>query len=167
MPPRISRACRALTGVGGAQPSGTSAWAGPASVANPAAAARTAEVRRMVVASGVVTGQRISAPPRSPPAREAWTRSHPPGARARVRNRPRPVVILGRMFVLDTTTKCATGEQVCNQVYDWTQNQGLANASDVFIGKPLALLGLLVLGLVIRWVLHRLVDRVVARAQDG
>ena len=35
------------------------------------------------------------------------------------------------------------------------------------IGKPLAILGLLVLGLVIRWVLHKLVDRIVSRAEGG
>ena len=35
------------------------------------------------------------------------------------------------------------------------------------IGKPLAIAGLLLLFFVARWVLHRLVDRLVARAEDG
>ncbi|MFC4786910.1 mechanosensitive ion channel family protein [Nocardioides sp. MAHUQ-72] len=68
---------------------------------------------------------------------------------------------------LDNTDPCADGEQVCSTVYGWTDNQVLANASDVLIGRPLAILGLLVLGLVIRWVLHRLVDRIVSRAEGG
>jgi small conductance mechanosensitive channel len=71
------------------------------------------------------------------------------------------------MFGLDSTDQCADGEQVCRAVYGLTENQGLANASDVLIGKPLAILGLLLLGLVLRWVLHKLVDRLVAGAQDG
>ncbi len=75
--------------------------------------------------------------------------------------------ILGPMFGLDSTQGCADGEQVCQQVLHWTGSKPLAHASDVFIGKPLAILGLVILGLVIRWVLHRLVDRLVAQAQDG
>ena len=44
--------------------------------------------------------------------------------------------------------------------------RAVANAADVLIGKPLAILGLLLLGLVIRWVLHQLVDRA-RRARRG
>jgi small-conductance mechanosensitive channel len=73
---------------------------------------------------------------------------------------------MGAMFSFDDGT-CEQGEQICQQVYDWTDNQGLANASDVLIGRPLAIAGLLLLGLFVRWLLHRLVDRVVARAEDG
>ncbi|MFC7493893.1 MULTISPECIES: mechanosensitive ion channel family protein [unclassified Nocardioides] len=62
---------------------------------------------------------------------------------------------------------CETGEQVCDVVEDWTGNQTLANISDVVIGKPLALLWLLILFVVVRWALHRVVDRLVARAEDG
>jgi len=75
--------------------------------------------------------------------------------------------ILGPMFGFDSSNGCQAGEQVCEQVYKWTDSKPLAHASDVFIGKPLSILGLLILGLVIRWVLHRLVDRLVASAQDG
>ncbi|MEZ5096967.1 MAG: mechanosensitive ion channel [Nocardioides sp.] len=35
------------------------------------------------------------------------------------------------------------------------------------VGKPLTIALLVVLGLVVRWVLHRLVDRLVRRAEDG
>ena len=36
-----------------------------------------------------------------------------------------------------------------------------------FIGTPLALLGMVLFGLVVRWVLHRVVDRIVRRAEEG
>ncbi|MBA8804310.1 small conductance mechanosensitive channel [Nocardioides ginsengisegetis] len=71
------------------------------------------------------------------------------------------------MFPLETTTPCAAGEQICKATMEITGNQRLANASDLLIGKPLALAGLLVLALAIRWVLHKLVDRLVRRAEDG
>ncbi|WP_121251964.1 mechanosensitive ion channel family protein [Nocardioides ferulae] len=65
------------------------------------------------------------------------------------------------------TGDCDEDQQVCNFVYDLTDNQTTAHVADVLIGKPLAIAGLLVLGLLIRWALHRLVDRLVAGAQDG
>jgi small conductance mechanosensitive channel len=37
----------------------------------------------------------------------------------------------------------------------------------LIVGRPLTILGLVVLGLVARWLLHRLVDRVTRRAEDG
>jgi small-conductance mechanosensitive channel len=71
------------------------------------------------------------------------------------------------MFGLDTSGPCTDGEQICKATMDITGNQTVATAADVIIGKPLAILGLLLLGLVIRWVLHKLVDRVVAGAEGG
>ncbi|MEI5672604.1 MULTISPECIES: mechanosensitive ion channel family protein [unclassified Nocardioides] len=71
------------------------------------------------------------------------------------------------MFVLATTDPCADGEQVCNTALDWTGNDTAAQVADVLIGAPLAIAGLVLLGLVIRWVLHKLVDRLVARAEEG
>jgi moderate conductance mechanosensitive channel len=74
---------------------------------------------------------------------------------------------MGPMFGFQMSEPCESGEQLCDVVEGWTGNQTLANISDVVIGKPLALLWLLILFLVVRWVLHRLVDRLVARAEDG
>src|SRR6478752_1497819 len=71
------------------------------------------------------------------------------------------------MFGLDASGPCTSGEQICQAAMDITGNQTVARAADVIIGKPLAILGLLLLGLVIRWVLHKLVDRVVAGAEGG
>ncbi|HET6152959.1 MAG TPA: mechanosensitive ion channel family protein [Marmoricola sp.] len=55
----------------------------------------------------------------------------------------------------------------CAAVYHWTGNTDLAHAAAWLIGKPLAILWLVVLGTVARWLLHRLINRVVARAQSG
>jgi small conductance mechanosensitive channel len=71
------------------------------------------------------------------------------------------------MFALETSEPCAADEHICRAAMDITGNQTVAQIADVVIGKPLAILGLLILGLVIRWVLHKLVDRVVARAEGG
>jgi moderate conductance mechanosensitive channel len=75
--------------------------------------------------------------------------------------------ILGPMFALSTSDQCGQSEDICNQVYDWTGNRTAANLSDWLIGTPLAIAGLVGLGLVLRFVLHRLVDRLVVRAEDG
>ncbi len=71
------------------------------------------------------------------------------------------------MAPLTTANPCADGETVCHWVYDVTGNETLSEGSDVFIWLPLALLGLFILGLVIRWVLHKVVDRLMRRAETG
>ncbi len=71
------------------------------------------------------------------------------------------------MSPLTTANPCADGETVCDWVYDVTGNETLSEGSDVFIGIPLALLGLFVLGLVVRWLLHKVVDRLMRRAEHG
>jgi len=62
---------------------------------------------------------------------------------------------------------CADGEQVCELFYDWTGNARFADWADVLIGTPLAILGLVLLGALVRWVLHRLVGRIARRAEKG
>ena len=61
---------------------------------------------------------------------------------------------------------CDPGENICNFFYERTGNVSLARWSDVIIGRPLALLGLLILALGLRWVLRKAIDRVVQRAED-
>lgn len=73
---------------------------------------------------------------------------------------------MGPMFGFDDA-QCDPGHDICEWTYDMTDNQTAANVADVLIGKPLAIVGLLLLMWVIRWLLHRLVDRLVARAEDG
>jgi small-conductance mechanosensitive channel len=62
---------------------------------------------------------------------------------------------------------CSDTDTVCNWVEDRTGSTTLARVSDFLIGLPLTLIGLLLLGVVIRWVLHRVVDRIVKRAETG
>ncbi len=71
------------------------------------------------------------------------------------------------MFALQSTDPCEAGEQICDAAYSWTDNETVARIADLLIGKPLAVIGLLLLGLLIRWVLHKLVDRLVGRAEEG
>jgi len=62
---------------------------------------------------------------------------------------------------------CQPDEAICHQVQDWTGSNEAANVADLLVGKPLVLAGLFVLFLLVRWVLHRLIDRVVRRAEEG
>jgi small-conductance mechanosensitive channel len=62
---------------------------------------------------------------------------------------------------------CVDGEQVCDLAYDWTGSSRFADWADVLIGTPLAIVGLLLFGFVVRWVLHRLVARIARRAERG
>jgi moderate conductance mechanosensitive channel len=64
-------------------------------------------------------------------------------------------------------SSCGDGDEICNKVYEWTNNQAAADAADLVIGKPLAIAGLVVLALVIRWVLFKVVNRVVKQAEAG
>jgi len=62
---------------------------------------------------------------------------------------------------------CQPDEAICRQVHDWTDSNRAANVADLLVGKPLVLFGLFLLLLVVRWMLHRLIDRVVERAEAG
>jgi moderate conductance mechanosensitive channel len=62
---------------------------------------------------------------------------------------------------------CQKDESLCNWVYDRTDSKPLANLTDWLIGLPLAVFGLLALMMVLRFVCHRLVDRLVSRAEGG
>lgn len=65
------------------------------------------------------------------------------------------------------TDPCQPDEAICRQVQDWTGSHQAANVADLLVGKPLVLAGLFLFFLVVRWVLHRLIDRVVRRAEEG
>jgi len=71
------------------------------------------------------------------------------------------------MSLLQTTPECGEGDALCDWVFEQTQNEWLAAASDWLIAKPLQILLLLLLALVGRWLIHRLIDRVTKRAADG
>ncbi|MDR7255292.1 small conductance mechanosensitive channel [Nocardioides sp. BE266] len=63
-------------------------------------------------------------------------------------------------------TSCTDGV-LCNWVLDRTGNEGLADVVDWVVGKPTALLGLILIGLLVRWLLHRVIDRIIKRAEVG
>jgi small conductance mechanosensitive channel len=65
------------------------------------------------------------------------------------------------------SSPCQKDESLCNWVDKHTGSTVLANLTDWFIGLPLAIAGLAGLGLVIRFMFHRLVDRLVSRAEGG
>jgi small conductance mechanosensitive channel len=55
--------------------------------------------------------------------------------------------------------------RTCSLVYDLTGNSRFAEWSDVVVGKPLAVIGLVLFGVLVRWLLHRAVDKVAKRAE--
>lgn len=69
----------------------------------------------------------------------------------------------------DRPAECADVDQAisCRAVWQWTENDTLATAAAWVIGKPLAIAGLIVFGVVARWVIHRLIDRAVRGAEIG
>ncbi|MGH3473001.1 MAG: mechanosensitive ion channel family protein [Nocardioidaceae bacterium] len=62
---------------------------------------------------------------------------------------------------------CSPGTSMCSVVYDLTHSEGLSHAADWLIAKPLAVVTLLVIAVLIRWLTHRVIDRVARRAIKG
>ncbi len=54
----------------------------------------------------------------------------------------------------------------CATVFHWTGNETLAHAATWLIGKPLAILVILIAAVVLRWVAGKAIDRVVKRAEN-
>lgn len=71
------------------------------------------------------------------------------------------------MSLLQTAPTCDPDDQWCVWVSELTGNDWLAQAADWLIAKPLALLVLLIIAFVARWLLHRMIDRVTNRAAEG
>lgn len=71
------------------------------------------------------------------------------------------------MFGLEDAGPCPEDAHVCRWVEESTNNETLARLADILVGKPLMILTIVLIGLVARWLLHRLVDRVVTRAENG
>lgn len=69
--------------------------------------------------------------------------------------------------VLPLVSTCARDERICRIAYGITGNDGFAEWANILIAKPLAVVALIVLGFVIRWALHRIVDRIASRAEKG
>jgi small conductance mechanosensitive channel len=56
---------------------------------------------------------------------------------------------------------------LCDWVYDATGNRALAESADWLLARPAAVLSIVVLAAVIRFVLHRLIRRLAHRAAEG
>jgi small-conductance mechanosensitive channel len=56
---------------------------------------------------------------------------------------------------------------LCQLVYRFTGNGTAANTADLVVAKPLAILGILALGLLLRWLIFRIIDRVIRQAAVG
>ncbi len=65
------------------------------------------------------------------------------------------------------TNPCVDGESICNWAYDLTENPALARLADWLVGVPLALISLAIGGLLVRWLLHKIIDHLVRRAEAG
>lgn len=79
-----------------------------------------------------------------------------------------PVSAVTEVIGLDVPAACLPSQSYwCSLVYHWTGNETLAHIATWLIGAPLSILGIVVIGLVVRWLLHRVIDRFVARASDG
>ncbi|HEX2299740.1 MAG TPA: hypothetical protein VHH34_14705, partial [Pseudonocardiaceae bacterium] len=58
----------------------------------------------------------------------------------------------------NVTESCKT-DALCSRVYELTDNQWLANSSYVIIVKPLRIIGIILIAMLIRWLLHRAIRR--------
>ena len=55
----------------------------------------------------------------------------------------------------------------CDVAWNLTHSERVAQGADWLIAKPLSILGLILLAVAARWVLHRLIDRLTSRAAEG
>ncbi|MEU4239969.1 mechanosensitive ion channel family protein [Actinoplanes sp. NPDC026619] len=62
---------------------------------------------------------------------------------------------------MDVNQLCSTdgSDALCSRVYDWTGNQWLANSSYWVIVKPLRILAIVLIAMLVRWLLHRAIQR--------
>jgi small-conductance mechanosensitive channel len=59
---------------------------------------------------------------------------------------------------IDLTAAC-TNDALCQQVFEWTNNRWLASSSYVLFIKPLRIIAIILIAMLIRWLLHRAIDR--------
>jgi small conductance mechanosensitive channel len=68
--------------------------------------------------------------------------------------------------LFDMPASCQDDESwTCAAVYEWTGNETLANGATWLIGKPLAILVIVVGAVLVRWLASKAIDRVVRRAE--
>ncbi|CAA9340197.1 MAG: Potassium efflux system KefA protein / Small-conductance mechanosensitive channel [uncultured Nocardioidaceae bacterium] len=78
-----------------------------------------------------------------------------------------PGPALEHVAALAAAPACEDGDQLCDLVQRTTGNEWLATAADWLIAKPVAIAVIIVLGLVARWLVNKLISRVVDKAAGG
>ncbi|GAA1919736.1 mechanosensitive ion channel family protein [Nocardioides lentus] len=72
------------------------------------------------------------------------------------------------MFAIDTYGACEPDQAwSCRITRELTGNDTAASLAELLLGKPAAVLGIILLGVLGRWVLHRIIDRLVRRAEHS
>ena len=75
--------------------------------------------------------------------------------------------VIHHLLQLTSCVDDTTTGTFCDRVFQVTHNRGLAESADWLLAKPLAILTILVIASVVRWVVHRLIRRLAARAAEG
>jgi moderate conductance mechanosensitive channel len=68
---------------------------------------------------------------------------------------------------LNLPATCTGDEYLCSLVKEAGGSQEAADWVDLIVATPTAILGLLLLGFVVRWLLHRVIDRITTQAAEG
>ncbi|GLW30892.1 mechanosensitive ion channel family protein [Actinoplanes regularis] len=66
------------------------------------------------------------------------------------------------VFTSTSIKDACDNDALCERVLDWTNNQWLANSSYVIVIKPLRVIGIIVIAMLIRYLLHRAISRLTA-----
>ncbi len=71
------------------------------------------------------------------------------------------------MGMLSDYDECAPDQSLaCRTVFRWTDNESVADLAGWVIGKPTAILVLLLIAFAARWLIHRLIGRLVSQAEN-
>ena len=62
---------------------------------------------------------------------------------------------------------CTEDERLCSLVGEITGSDTAADWVNLVVAKPAAILGLLLVGFIVRWLLHRVIDRITTQAAEG
>jgi small-conductance mechanosensitive channel len=65
----------------------------------------------------------------------------------------------GEIFKSPDVSASCNADALCSQVLDWTHNQWLANSSYLIIVKPIRIIGIVLIAMLIRFLLHRAIRR--------
>ncbi len=71
------------------------------------------------------------------------------------------------MTVSLPAASCTDGEQLCTLVEEVTHSETAADWVDLLVATPAAIAGLILVGFVVRWLLHRVIERITTQAAEG